>query len=122
MSNTKTLVKTVLIKLRLLDIAKQALEKSKRLKRRLLGVDQKVINHYLASQNSYKLQIGCGGNKLDDWLNTSYHPRTYDILHLDVTKPFPFKSNTFDTIFSEHMIEHITYDQGLVSQHPIYFS
>ena len=114
MSYIKPFTKNILTTLRLLNIAKLTLEKTKRLKRKLLGIDQKLIKNYLNDSENYKLQIGCGGNALDGWLNTNYHPRTYDILHLDVTTPFPFKANTFDYIFSEHMIEHITYGQGLI--------
>jgi methyltransferase family protein len=32
-----------------------------------------------------------------------------DILHLDATKPFGLPDNSFDFVFSEHMIEHISY-------------
>ena len=110
----KALIKTLLIKLRLLSLAKLSLERAKRLKRAFLGIDQKLITHYFSEHQQARLQIGCGGNVLEGWLNTNYYPRTYDILHLDVTERFPFKDNTFDAIFSEHMIEHITYQQGIV--------
>ena len=32
---------------------------------------------------------------------------------IDITKKFPFVSSTFDYVFSEHMIEHIKYQDGL---------
>ena len=31
---------------------------------------------------------------------------------MDATQPFPFPSGSFDLIFSEHMIEHVPFDQG----------
>ena len=34
------------------------------------------------------------------------------VVHLDATESFPFRDETFDYIFSEHMIEHISYSQG----------
>ena len=32
---------------------------------------------------------------------------------MDATKPFPFKSATFDYVYSEHMIEHVSWLDGL---------
>ncbi len=32
---------------------------------------------------------------------------------LGATKPFPFEANSFDYVFSKHMIEHIGYAEGL---------
>jgi len=60
-----------------------------------------------------KLQIGCGGNPREGWLNTDLEPVSEDVAQLDVTKPFPFPSNDFDFIFSEHLIEHVTYPEGV---------
>jgi predicted SAM-dependent methyltransferase len=31
---------------------------------------------------------------------------------LDATKPFPLENDEFDYVFSEHMIEHVSYRQG----------
>jgi predicted SAM-dependent methyltransferase len=47
------------------------------------------------------------------WLNTDYFPASRDIMFLDATRPFPFKDETFAYVFSEHMIEHIPYGDGL---------
>src|SRR6266481_6546302 len=62
-----------------------------------------------------KLQCGCGTNLLPDWLNTdiggtglSCRTRAY----LDVTRGLPFPDGSLARIFSEHMIEHLTLDQG----------
>jgi predicted SAM-dependent methyltransferase len=60
-----------------------------------------------------KLHIGCGHYKLDGWINTDLEPISKDVVKLDATKPFPYESNSFDYIFSEHMIEHINYIQGI---------
>lgn len=32
---------------------------------------------------------------------------------MDITKKFPFSDKTFDYIFLEHLIEHVSYEQGL---------
>jgi len=76
-------------------------------------VDTVIIQSYLARRETKKLHIGCGGNILGDWLNSDFFPQSDRILHLDVTKTFPFSNDTFDCIFNEHLIEHIPYSDGL---------
>lgn len=71
------------------------------------------IERYCAENGCRKLHLGCGENMLDGWLNTDFCPRSGQVLHLDVTEPFPFADGSFDYVFSEHMIEHVTYPQGL---------
>lgn len=71
------------------------------------------IEAYLKSHTVRKLQIGAEGNFLKGWLNTDLEPDSSEVVFLDATKPFPFENNSFDFIFSEHMIEHISYHQGL---------
>jgi predicted SAM-dependent methyltransferase len=60
-----------------------------------------------------KLHIGCGSNLLEGWVNTDLEPTSSRVTALDATKPFPFESNSFDYVFSEHMIEHINYIEGV---------
>jgi predicted SAM-dependent methyltransferase len=59
------------------------------------------------------LQIGAQNNEFDNWFNTDLDPRVEGIYYLDATKPFPFPDHTFDFVFSEHMIEHIPFTDGL---------
>lgn len=35
------------------------------------------------------------------------------VSYLDAAKPFPYADETFDYVFSEHMIEHIPWKDGL---------
>ena len=77
-------------------------------------VDRRIIESYCAKKEIRKLQIGCGRNILKDWLNTDFFTYTNKVVHLDATVKFPFANDTFDYIFSEHMIEHISYSNGLV--------
>jgi len=75
--------------------------------------DRKFAKQYVLQSEVRKLHIGCGWNLLPDWLNTDYLPRCRGVLYLDVRRPFYFLDETFDYIFSEHLIEHISYHNGL---------
>jgi predicted SAM-dependent methyltransferase len=77
-------------------------------------VDRETISAYIRGNKIRKLHIGCGDNVLDGWLNSNYYPATSNILHLDVTQPFPLSNDEVDYIFSEHMIEHISREDGLL--------
>ncbi len=72
------------------------------------------IQEYLDSHAVRKLQIGAGYNMLDGWLNVDFNPYTRQPgqLYLNATRRFPFGDATFDCVFSEHMIEHIWWQDG----------
>jgi len=73
-----------------------------------------IINEYIRNTKIKKLQIGAGSHALGGWLNTDFLPNIKDyVVFLDATKKFPFEDDTFDYIFSEHQIEHITYQKAL---------
>ena len=61
-----------------------------------------------------KLHLGCGKNMLPGWINTDFPPKKENILELDATKKFPFEDNSIDYVFSEHMIEHISFEDGFL--------
>ncbi len=82
-------------------------------KRSMKKCDEKIMNNYFEANNVVKLNIGCGKNILEGWLNSDYYPQSEKILHLDATVQFPFEDDKLDYIFSEHTIEHLTYHQGL---------
>lgn len=75
--------------------------------------DQRLKETYLRSHDERKLHLGAGNNELEGWLNTDLFPPYDSLMHLDASKPFPFADATFDFVFSEHMIEHISYADGL---------
>lgn len=67
-----------------------------------------------------KLHLGCGADLKENWINTDAFPEQIknkkirdQILKLDVTEIFPFNNDEFIFVYSEHMIEHLTYKQGL---------
>jgi predicted SAM-dependent methyltransferase len=71
-----------------------------------------MIGKYLKNNEIKKLHIGAGNRKIKDWLNTDIGNKTIMPV-VDVTKKFPFDTKTFDYVFSEHMIEHIKYQDGV---------
>ncbi|MEN9447931.1 MAG: hypothetical protein RJA25_1221 [Bacteroidota bacterium] len=72
----------------------------------------KIIADYLQNNSEKKLQIGAQGSPMQGWLNVDILPKTPDTAYMDATQKFPFENNTFSYVFAEHMIEHITFDEG----------
>ena len=75
--------------------------------------DRKLAERYILQSAVRKLHLGCGWNLLPDWLNMDFIPERRGALYLDARQPFFFKDETFDYIFSEHTIEHMSYHDGL---------
>lgn len=75
-------------------------------------ISKKSINNYLETHLEKKLHLGCGTNILNDWLNTDYGKPNLDVVFLDVIKPYPLPSQSFDFILAEHLIEHIHYSDA----------
>ena len=80
-----------------------------------IGLFQKrTINKYLRRTVEPKLQIGCGTNPLAGWLNTGISLREcWYGCYLDAGKPFPLPNASFDYVYSEHLFEHLTYQQAM---------
>ena len=74
---------------------------------------KKGLKNYLDNSTATKLQLGAGTNVLPGWFNTDYFARP-TVFFLDVTKTFPFPDNIFEWAFSEHHIEHISYQDAQV--------
>jgi predicted SAM-dependent methyltransferase len=72
-----------------------------------------LIDNYLSQNKELrKLQIGAQNNSVVGWLNVDILPKNLQVSYMDATKPFPFADNTFDYIFTEHMIEHISFEEA----------
>jgi len=83
--------------------------------RRLLGRlrRRRQIDTYLRTHDERKLQLGAADKPLPGWLNTDLHDYGRpEIVYLDARRPFPLPDASFDTVYSEHMLEHLTYADG----------
>ena len=70
------------------------------------------IAEYIASHKVRKLQVGAGGHYLDGWLNTDLDPRGPRFVFMDAASRFPIPDASFDYIFHEHVIEHLSHADG----------
>ena len=84
-----------------------------RIERRFGLLDQEIRARYLMQSAAPALNIGCGNHPLPGWLNTDFIPTSQNIMYMGATRPFPFDDEVFEFVYSEHMIEHIPYLDGL---------
>lgn len=59
-----------------------------------------------------KLNVGCGKVKIPGWINIDIEPGA-DLI-VDVRKGLPFADSSVDFIYSEHVIEHFTYNESKI--------
>lgn len=64
---------------------------------------------------SIKLNIGCGTDYKDGWINIDNNSdkniKKLD-LNWDLRNPLPFPDNSIDFIFNEHFFEHLSVEEG----------
>lgn len=72
---------------------------------------RKTISNYLLSNDQPKLNIGCYNNPIQGWLNADLFYNK-DVVYLDAGKPFSLKSEIFEYIYSEHVFEHLNYQEA----------
>ena len=71
------------------------------------------IERYLAASERRRLRLGSGRHTDPGWLSADLLPVSLRVVFMDVTKPFPLPSQSFDIIHCEHVIEHLGYEGGL---------
>jgi len=76
---------------------------------------RRQIAAYLGSHEVRKLNLGPAENVRAGWLNADLHDygRPRGLVYLDARRPFPLPDASFDFVFSEHMLEHLSYEEGL---------
>ena len=93
-------------------LARRWLRAAAEFKRQLQGTDARLTRSYLHAAVEPMLHIGGGPRCLDGWLNSDLF-RAPGVVRFDATRPFPLPGDTFAFVFSEHMIEHVGYGEGL---------
>lgn len=90
----------------------KVLPQSWRPKARLLAtnwmapVQKRKARKFAKSNDTVKLNLGCGTLPLDGWCNMDLYGLPADV-YWNITKKLPFKDNSVDAIFHEHVMEHI---------------
>ncbi len=61
------------------------------------------------------MNLGSGPRGLDapNWLNVDAFPDKNVHYLLDFNRPLPFKAETFDGVFCEHVLEHFSFEDGV---------
>lgn len=67
----------------------------------------------LASGVEIKLHLGCGEVRLPGWVNVDLVGTGGADFIWDLARPLPFPDGSISAIFHEHLLEHLTYWQGL---------
>lgn len=92
------------------------------IKRRAVVVKRKAM-HALARSRARKrlskslpehakVQLGCGEHRFDGWVNIDINPAVNPDIRLDLRAGFPAPAESVAFIFSEHVFEHLTLDDG----------
>ncbi len=86
--------------------------RDKKIRTKRIKLQKKIIDSYIKNNEIKKLQIGCGTNILEGWLNTDLNC-IETIVYLDAGEKFPIESGIFDFVYSEHLFEHLKVEQQL---------
>jgi predicted SAM-dependent methyltransferase len=69
-----------------------------------------TVRRYLRRTDQPRLQLGGGPNILPGWLNSDL---VYGEIFLNVTRRFPLPNGSLTHVYTEHLIEHVSEEDGL---------
>jgi predicted SAM-dependent methyltransferase len=73
-------------------------------------VRRRALERYLASEEHPRLEIGSGPSTKPGWLSSDLISGD---LYLDLTRPLPLPTGSFEYVFGEHVIEHLSEQAGM---------
>lgn len=85
-----------------------------RLRNSLTGQSRRIRKFVRAREHPRLLNLGSGPRGLADehWVNVDgFKDRNVHFV-LDFSRPFPLQDNSFECVFSEHVLEHFSYADG----------
>ena len=63
----------------------------------------------IVDSDSVKLNLGCGDDILEGWVNCDMYSDNPDVMRVDLNKlPLPFKDESVDVILLKQVLEHLT--------------
>ncbi len=95
-------------------MSEQLQEKAARLE--MMHATRKAFADYVERNRGgdIKLTLATGPHSIDGWFCTDIVPNAEkNIYYCDITQKFAFESESFDFIYCEHGIEHVTFESGL---------
>ncbi|WP_271251635.1 class I SAM-dependent methyltransferase [Pseudanabaena sp. Chao 1811] len=79
-------------------------------KTKIRSINKTLSNH----KSPYKLHIGCGSIRLDDWINIDKEQSQVVDIIWDTSYGLPFlESNSCSLIYNEHFLEHLSIEQAI---------
>ena len=66
------------------------------------------------------MQMGCAYSPLEGWYNCDLFTLSRKVNYINATKRLPIADNTFQNVFTEHFIEHLSLEQGRFFFHEAY--
>ncbi|HWL54653.1 MAG TPA: methyltransferase domain-containing protein [Chthoniobacteraceae bacterium] len=69
-------------------------------------------NNPSTATSGRKLNFGCGARFADSWVNIDFHSNDPRVQRVNLLNRFPFDSESFDAVYSSHVLEHFTQAQG----------
>ncbi len=63
----------------------------------------------LRGQKNLKLNIACGPNPKNGWVNIDLYCPGTEVIPLDLREPLPFDDGSAEIVYSEHFFEHLAY-------------